>query len=67
MTCVVENCSRPTLRRCALCEAQICGCHSEDCDCCGETFCPKCFRDHAQEDGTPAETAFSSLGNGKAQ
>jgi hypothetical protein len=46
--CSVAGCARSYLAHCAKCHRKICGHHSEDCECCGETFCPMCYTEHAR-------------------
>jgi hypothetical protein len=47
-TCCVAGCVRSHLAHCAKCHREVCGHHSEDCECCGETFCPTCYAEHAE-------------------
>jgi gluconokinase len=46
--CRVAGCVRLHLAHCAKCRRRICGHHSEYCECCGETFCPTCYTEHAR-------------------
>ena len=46
--CSVAGCVRSPLARCIKCRREICGHHSEYCECCGETFCPACYTEHAR-------------------
>jgi hypothetical protein len=46
--CSVAGCVRSHLAHCAKCRRAICGHHSEYCECCGETFCPTCYTEHAR-------------------
>ncbi len=47
--CSVAGCSRTHLAHCAKCHREICGHHSECCECCAETFCPACYAEHVRE------------------
>ena len=46
--CSVAGCVRSHLAHCAKCRREICGHHSEYCECCAETFCPTCYTEHAR-------------------
>jgi hypothetical protein len=48
-TCSIAGCLRPHLAHCAKCHREVCGHHSEDCECCGKIFCPTCYTEHARE------------------
>ncbi len=43
----IAECSRSPLFRCRQCGTHVCGWHTQECECCGETFCPDCYRTHA--------------------
>jgi hypothetical protein len=47
--CSVAGCARSHLAQCAKCSREICGHHSENCECCAETFCPTCYAEYARE------------------
>jgi hypothetical protein len=51
--CSVAGCARSYLAHCAKCRREICGHHSEYCECCAETFCPTCYVEHARESCSP--------------
>ncbi|HVP41925.1 MAG TPA: hypothetical protein VMS96_00750 [Terriglobales bacterium] len=46
MPCAAPSCTRRPYTRCAECLAEVCSDHAEDCEACGKTFCPRCFRHH---------------------
>ncbi len=46
MPCAIPKCARRPYTRCAECLAEICSDHAEDCEVCGKTFCPACYRRH---------------------
>jgi hypothetical protein len=46
MSCKTRNCERPTFTYCRNCGMAVCGGHAEDCEGCGGTFCPSCYREH---------------------
>jgi hypothetical protein len=48
MSCEIPGCSVPTLAHCATCHYEICGRHSKECACCGDAFCPICYREHTR-------------------
>lgn len=50
MVCAIQPCSRPPFTRCAKCRGNICSNHAEDCDGCGQTFCPACYQQHVREE-----------------
>lgn len=55
--CSVAGCVRSCLAHCAKCRREICGHHSECCECCAETFCPTCYIEHARGSSARLRTA----------
>ncbi len=50
--CEMSGCTHPGFSRCTKCNRQVCGSHAEDCECCAKTYCPTCYKEHAEKEET---------------
>jgi hypothetical protein len=50
-----DYCGRSSVAQCSDCGLHMCDLHTEECDKCGETFCPGCLSFHSSDHAKPPQ------------